>query len=64
MRIFLENIIAKSHVDTLFDVYPDIIDKVIKDDLDDIDLSKLKGIKEKTFNDIKNKIIENYCLMG
>ena len=64
MRIFLENIIAKSYVDTLLDVYPNIVDKIVKDDLEDIDLSKLKGIKEKTFSDIKDKIIENYCLMG
>lgn len=64
MRTFLENIIAKSHVDTLLNVYPNIVDKIVKDDLEDIDFSKLKGIKEKTFADIKGKIIENYCLMG
>lgn len=64
IRIFLENIINPNHVRTIFEVYPDIVDRVIKDNLEDIDLNKLKGIGIKTFNDIKSKIIENYCLMG
>ena len=64
VKSFLENIIAPSYVKTLLSVYPNIVDKIIKNDIEDIDFSKLKGIKEKTFNDIKNKIIENYCLIG
>lgn len=64
IRTFLENIINPNHVKTIFEVYPDIVDRVIKNKLDDIDLTKLKGIGVKTFNDVKGKIIENYCLMG
>ena len=64
IKSFLQNIIAPSYVETLLSVYPNIVDKIVKNDIDDIDFSKLKGIKEKTFNDIKNKIIENYCLIG
>ena len=43
-------------------MYPDIVDKVMNNDLEDIDLNKLHGIKEYTFNVIKNKIVENFCL--
>lgn len=60
---FFKEIITEKQAKTLLDVYPNIIDKVIKNDLDDVDLNKTKGIKEKTFNSIKNKIISNFCLI-
>lgn len=60
---FLNAIITENETDTLLSVYPNIIDKVIKNDLGDIDLNKLKGIKEIKFNKIKMKIIENFCLI-
>jgi exodeoxyribonuclease V alpha subunit len=47
----------------LVENYPNIIQKVKDNDLDDIDLSKLKGIGEKTFAVIKDKIIMNFALM-
>ena len=47
----------------MVDNYPNIIQMVKDDDLDEIDLSRLKGIGEKTFNVIKSKIITNFCLM-
>jgi exodeoxyribonuclease V alpha subunit len=62
-RKFLIEVITEKQTDTLLSEYPDIIDKVIKNDLDDIDLNKLSGIKDFTFNKIKNKIIENFCLI-
>lgn len=34
----------------------------MNNDLDDIDLDRLSGIGEKTFNKIKEKIIENFSL--
>ena len=43
-------------------MYPDIVDRIMNNRLDDIDLSKTKGIKEYTFNVIKRKVIENFKL--
>lgn len=59
---FLYEILTPNQADTLLAVYPDIVDRVIHNRLDDIDLSKTKGIKEYTFNVIKRKIIENFKL--
>lgn len=63
MQLFLSEIITPQQAITLFDVYPDIVDMVINNKVDNIDLSKTKGIKEYTFNLIKEKIIENFCLV-
>lgn len=59
---FLKEIITKKQADTILAIYPDIVDKVMNNDLDDIDLDRLQGIGGKTFNKIKEKIIENFSL--
>lgn len=59
---FLKEIISKKQANTLLAIYPNIVDKVMNNDLDDIDLNGLSGIGEKTFNKIKEKIIENFSL--
>lgn len=61
--IFLSEILTENQAKVLIEVYPDIIQMVKNNDLDNIDLSKLKGIGQFTFDRIKAKIIENYCLM-
>ena len=63
MQIFLGEILTPKQAQTLWDVYPDIVERVIENRLDDIDLNKTNGIKEFTFNKIKEKIIDNYCLV-
>lgn len=62
MYIFLSEILTANQARVLWENYPDIVQRVKENRLDDIDLNKLKGIKEYTFNVIKNKIIENFCL--
>ena len=62
MYLFLREILTPIQAETLYQVYPDIADRVMNNKLDDIDLNKLKGIKEYTFNVIKDKIVENFCL--
>lgn len=62
MYAFLQEILTPKQAKTLYEVYPDIVDRVMNNRLDDIDLNKLYGIKEYTFNIIKDKIIENFCL--
>lgn len=61
-KTFLYEIITPRQAESLLSVYPDIVNKVINNDLDDIDLSKVKGIKDYTFDVIKIKIIENFKL--
>lgn len=61
--LFLSEILTENQARVLIENYPNIIQKVKDNDLDDIDLSRLKGIGEKTFENIKDKIIINYCLM-
>ena len=61
--IFLSEILTENQAKVLVENYPSIIQMVKDNDLDSIDLSKLKGIGQKTFDIIKNKIETNYCLM-
>lgn len=61
-RVFLSEILTQNQVDSLLAVYPDIVDRVMKNRLDDINLNLTKGIKQKTFDKIKRKIIENFKL--
>ena len=60
--VFVREILTENQADVLCKVYPDIVDRVINNRLDDIDLNKTPGIKEYTFDVIKNKIVENFCL--
>lgn len=61
--LFLSEILTYNQAKVLVENYPNIIQKVKDNDLDDVDLSKLKGIGEKTFSIIKDKIITNFALM-
>ena len=61
--LFLSEILTDNQAKVLVEHYPNIIQKVKDDDLKDVDLSKLKGIGEKTFERIKDKIITNFALM-
>lgn len=61
--LFLSEILTYNQAKVLVENYPNIIQKVKDNDLDDIDLSKLKGIGAKTFAIIKDKIITNFALM-
>ena len=61
--LFLSEILTEKQAKVLVENYPNIIQKVKDNDLNDIDLSKLKGIGEKTFEIIKDKIMMNFALM-
>lgn len=62
MYYFLSEILTSNQLNELWREYPDIVQRVKENRLGDIDLSKLKGIKEYTFNKIKKKIEENFVL--
>lgn len=62
MYMFLQEILTFNQATTLFNIYPDIVDRVMQNRLDDIDFNKLKGITTNNFESIKEKIITNFCL--
>lgn len=59
---FLREILTENQAKALYQYYPDIIDMVSEERDSEVDLSKLKGIGEKTFEKIKNKIMSNIVL--
>ena len=60
--IFLQEILTFNQASELYKHYPNIVDLVVSGRSDEVDLNKLHGIKQYTFNIIKDKIIENYAL--
>jgi len=58
---FLQCILTDQQADVLYKEYPDIIDIILSGKT--IDFSKTKGIKEKTFEKIKKKVVENFAMM-
>lgn len=59
---FLLSILNTSQAEELYRHYPNIVKKVMDDNYNDIDLSKLHGIGEKTFAKIVEKIKDEFCL--
>ena len=59
-RMFLSEILTYDQVKTIMENYPDIVDRVINNRLDDIDLKKLYNIGQFRFNIIRQKIEENF----
>lgn len=62
MYLFLSEILTINQAQVLWENYPDIVSRVKENRLDDIDFNKLKGITPNNFENIKQKIIENFCL--
>ena len=54
MYIFLKEILTPEQARVMWEAYPDIVQRVIDDRLEDIDLSKTCGIKQARFEVIKN----------
>lgn len=62
VRSFLEEITSPSRAYILSEAYPDIIERVRDNRLDDIDLSKMPGIGEKSLKKIIKAITDNFYL--
>ena len=58
---FLKSILTLNQANELYKNYPNVIDMVLNDE--PIDLSIVKGIGEKSFKKIRDKIIDNFKLM-
>lgn len=61
-KIFLKSLIPESVADSLLAAYPNVVNDVADGKLDTIDFSKVKGVREKTWKKIKDKIIDNYLI--
>lgn len=59
-KAFLTTILTNKQVESLLNIYPDIVNILINDCNFIPDFNKLKGIKEASFEKIKNKIFETY----
>lgn len=60
--MFLREILSEKQAGVLWQHYPDIIDIILRGEANTVELDKLNGIGEKTFEKIKTKIVENYCI--
>lgn len=60
-RLYLNSILTENQTNVLLHEYPNIVQEII-DSKDNVNLSRLKGIKEKTYKNIKDKIINNYVI--
>lgn len=63
VKAFLQEILTMNQAEVLYENYPDIIDIVMEGKDDIVDVNRLYGIGEKTFERIKEKIIENFKLV-
>lgn len=60
--LFLKSIIPESIAENLINVYPNIVNDVANGTIKEIDYSLVKGVREITWNRIKDKIVSNYLI--
>lgn len=60
--LFLKSMISESIAENLLKAYPNIVEDVISGKCTTIDYDKVKGVREYTWNKIKEKIIDNYVV--
>jgi exodeoxyribonuclease V alpha subunit len=59
---FLQSVCTPLQAETLLEQYPDAVQMIVDGRDREIDLNKTKGIKEITFENIKNKVLDNYAI--
>ncbi len=60
--LFLKTIISEWMAENLINEYPNLVNDVANGTLKEIDYSKIKGVREITWNKVKEKIINNYLI--
>jgi exodeoxyribonuclease V alpha subunit len=60
--MFLQSIIPAWIAENLIDAYPNVVNDVANGTLKEIDYNLVKGVREITWNRIKDKIINNYLI--
>lgn len=61
-KLFLSSLVTEKEASNLLGAYPNIIEKIMNNDLGDLDLRKVKGIGVKKFEKIKDKVEKNFVL--
>lgn len=59
---FLKSLIPERIAENLIKAYPNIVNDVANGVIDTIDYSKVSGVREATWNKIKDKIVNNYVI--
>lgn len=59
---FLYTILTERQTNTLLEIYPDIVDDIIKNPDFEPDYNSLTGIKQATFSKIRQKILDTYVI--
>lgn len=60
--LFLQSIVSEKIAKNLIEAYPNIVNDVADGTIDTIDYSLVKGVQERTWTRIKDKIIQNYLI--
>lgn len=60
-KMFLSSVVTEKQAETLLEQYPNIVEDIING-TDNVDLNVLKGIGERTYTNIKEKVLENYVI--
>ena len=60
--LFLKSMISESVAENLINAYPNIVEDVVSNKINTIDYNLVKGVGEKTWLRIKDKIINNYLI--
>lgn len=60
--MFLQSIISPSIAENVINAYPNVVNDVANGTLKEIDYDLVKGVREFTWNKIKEKIINNYLI--
>lgn len=60
--LFLKSIIPESIAENLINAYPNIVNDVANGTIKEIDYSLVNGVREITWNRVKDKIISNYLI--
>lgn len=60
-KCFLKSVVSEKQAETLIEHYPNIVQDIVAGN-DNVDVSILKGIGDKTYAKIKEKVLDNYVI--
>ena len=60
--LFLKSVISESLAENLTKAYPNIVNDVISGEVKEIDYNKVKGVRQATWEKIKDTILNNYLI--
>lgn len=60
--LFLKTIMSERIAENLIEVYPNLVNDVVNGELKEIEYGKIKGVREITWNKVREKIINNFLI--